>query len=60
MEIMEKGETTYKVKRCPYRHSWVNQGIASCDKGKNPFKDCSECEYQEEVEVTTTWASTEK
>lgn len=43
---------TYKQKYCPYRLAWVNQGIASCLKYKNPFTDCNECEYQEEMEVT--------
>lgn len=57
---MKTIEKTYKVKQCPFRRAMVNQGVAMCDKGKDPFKDCENCEFMKEVEVKATWASTEE
>lgn len=55
---MEVVSRTYKQKYCPYRKAWVNQGLASCNKGKNPWTDCKDCEFMEEQEVTESYTST--
>ena len=57
---MENGEKTYTIKQCAYRKQWVNQGLICCDKGKNPFEDCDGCEFQKNIEVKETWASSLK
>lgn len=54
---MSYGKNIITIRNCPFKHTWVNQGYASCDKGKDPFNDCKECEYMEEHEAEVTWAS---
>ena len=55
MEVVTK---TYKEKYCPFHKAWVNQGIASCEKGKNPLTDCIDCEFMVEHEVIESYTST--
>ena len=50
---------TFTYKSCPFRHAWVNQGLASCDKGKHPLKDCNDCEYNKEYEAEVSYISTD-
>ena len=55
MKVVTK---TYKQKYCPYRKALVNQGLVSCDKGKNPWTDCKDCEFMEEQKVIESYTST--
>lgn len=60
LKMSEIAKNEFKYRTCPYRQAWVNQGIAACKKGKDPFKDCDKCQYLKEETGEMSCISTDE